>query len=134
MLYIHNRQCVPPFLNVDLDIPILPCGDFNVDTITNPGFVDFIKNTFNLDCVSNTRSSATLGGTCIDVTFTRYITAETLRYILFFSYHRPVINRVCPSVCSVSKDKMLLAFRTALVLIACVTYDLIRFSCVLTFV
>jgi hypothetical protein len=67
--YIHNRQYVPQFLSVDSDIPTLLCGDFNVDTITNLGFADFMKSTFNLDCVSDTRSPTTLGGTCIDVKF-----------------------------------------------------------------
>jgi hypothetical protein len=59
------------FLNIDSDIPVLLCGDFIVDTITNPGFVDFMKGTFIIDSVTNTRSPTTLGGTCIDVTFIR---------------------------------------------------------------
>jgi hypothetical protein len=104
--YIRNRQVLPPFLNVDSDIPILPCGHFSVDTNTNPDFFDFIKSTFNLDCASNIRSLTALGGTCIDVTFTRHIIAETLRCISYFSYHRPIINRVCPSVSFVSEDQM----------------------------
>ncbi|UYV83165.1 hypothetical protein LAZ67_23000045 [Cordylochernes scorpioides] len=33
--YIHNSQYVPPFVQVDSSIPILLCGDFNKNLLTD---------------------------------------------------------------------------------------------------
>ena len=55
-------------------------------------FVNFMKSTFNLYCISS--ASTTLGNTCIDLTFTRNISVQTLPYVSYFSYHRPVLNRL----------------------------------------
>lgn len=54
----------------------------------------FMKDTFNLECVSDVSKSTTLKGTTIDLTFARHITMETLPFISYFSYHRPILNRI----------------------------------------
>ncbi|CAG5000102.1 unnamed protein product [Parnassius apollo] len=92
--YVHNSQYVPPFLQVDPNMPILLCGDFNQNVKSDDKFLKFIKDTFNLDCVSDMSKSTTLKGTTIDLTFSRHITAETLPFISYFSYHRPVLNKI----------------------------------------
>jgi hypothetical protein len=79
-------------MNPDTETPILLCGDFNMDVTQNKSFVNFIKSRFNLDCRIST--STTLGNTCIDLTFTRNVSVQTLTYVSYFSYHRPVLNRL----------------------------------------
>ena len=57
-------------------------------------FLNFMKSKFNLDCISF--ASTTLGNTCIDLTFTRNISVQTLPYVSYFSYHRPALNSFNP--------------------------------------
>ncbi|EZA46684.1 hypothetical protein X777_03551 [Ooceraea biroi] len=91
--YIANNS-VHPFVEMDADVPIVLCGDFNVDIMQNTQFVDFMKNTFNIDCATRATTGTTLGNTCLDFTFTRNISVECLNYISYFSYHHPVLNRM----------------------------------------
>ncbi|CAG4934606.1 unnamed protein product [Colias eurytheme] len=90
----YNTQYVPPFLQVDSNIPILLCGDFNKNVKTDDSFLRFMKETFNLENLSDVSKSTTLKGTTIDLTFARHITAENLPFISYFSYHRPILNRI----------------------------------------
>jgi hypothetical protein len=76
----------------DTETPILLCGDFGTDVTQNKSFVNFMKFRFNLDCRSS--ASTTLGNTCIDLTFSRNVCVQTLPYVSYFSYHRPVQNRL----------------------------------------
>jgi len=71
-----------------------------MDIMQNKSFVNFIKIKFNLH--STSYASTTLGNTCIDLTFTRNISVQTLPYVSYFSYHRPVLNRLMLS----SEQKM----------------------------
>jgi hypothetical protein len=79
-------------MNPDTETPILLCGDFNTNVMQNKSFVNFMKSRFNLDCRSS--ASTTLGKTCIHLTFTRKVSVQTLPYVSYFSYHRPVLNRL----------------------------------------
>nr|XP_024218161.1 uncharacterized protein LOC112211183 [Halyomorpha halys] len=51
---------------IDSKMPILICGDFNINLQSNKAFTQFMKRKFNLDCLTNTNSGTTLGGTVID--------------------------------------------------------------------
>jgi len=90
--YSEAIRVIFPNTNPDTETPILLCGDFNMDIMQNKSFVNFMKSKFNLDCISS--ASTTLGNTRIDLTFTRTISVQTLPYVLYFSYHRPVLNRL----------------------------------------
>jgi hypothetical protein len=90
--YSEAIGLVFPSMNPDTETPILLCGDFNTDVTQNNSFVNFMKSRFNLDFRSST--STTLGNTCIDLTFTRNVSVQTLPYVSDFSYHRSVLNRL----------------------------------------
>jgi hypothetical protein len=90
--YSEAIRLIFPSMNPDTETPILLCGDFNADITHNKSFVNFMKSRLSLDCRSS--ASATLGNTCIDLTFTRNVSVQTLPYVSDFSYHRPVLNRL----------------------------------------
>jgi hypothetical protein len=94
MLGAYSEAIRLNFLNMnpDPETPILLCGDFNMDIMQNKSFVNFMKSKSNLDCISSV--STTLGNTCKDLTLTRNISVQTLPYVSYFSYHRPVLNRL----------------------------------------
>ncbi|GBP53059.1 hypothetical protein EVAR_43345_1 [Eumeta japonica] len=51
--YVHNSQCVPPFLmDIDADVPILLCCNFNTNVTNDDTFLKYMKDTYNLECVS----------------------------------------------------------------------------------
>jgi hypothetical protein len=87
--YIANNSA-HPFFEVDADVPIVQC----VDIMQNVQFIDLVKNTFNIDCVTRAMTGTTLGNTCLDLIFTCNISVECLNYISYFSYHHLVLNRV----------------------------------------
>jgi len=90
--YSEAIRLIFPNTNPATETPILLCGDFNMDIMQNKSFVNFMKSIFNLDYISS--ASTTLGNTCIDLTFTSNISLQTLPYVSYFSYQRPVLNRL----------------------------------------
>jgi hypothetical protein len=80
--YSTAIRLILPNMNPNAETPILLCGDFNVDIMQNRSFVSFMKSKFNFDCISS--ASASLGNTCIDLTFTRNISIQTLPYVSYF--------------------------------------------------
>jgi hypothetical protein len=90
--YSEAIRPIFPNMNPDTETLILLCRDFNMDIMQNKSFLNFMKSKFNLDCISS--APTTLGNTCIDLTFTRNISVQTLPYVLYFSYHRPVLSRL----------------------------------------
>jgi hypothetical protein len=66
-------------MNPNTETLILLCGDFDMDITQNKSFVNFMKSRFNLDCRSS--ASITVGNTCIDLTFTRNVSVQTLPYV-----------------------------------------------------
>jgi hypothetical protein len=90
--YSEAIRLIFPDMNPDTETPILLCGDFNMDIMQNKSFVNFMKSKFNLDYISS--ASTTPGNTCVDLTFTRNISVQTLPYVSYFSYPRPVLNRL----------------------------------------
>ena len=89
--YSEAIRVIFPNMNPYTETPILLCGDFNMGIMQNKPFVKFMKSKFNLDCISS--ASTTVANMCIDLTFTRNISIQTLPYVSYFSYHRPVLNR-----------------------------------------
>lgn len=79
---------------VSRDVPVIVTGDFNIDVSKqeNSGFVEFMT-LLGFKLSSDAKLPTTLGGSCIDMVFTRK-TPElpTKRYITYFSYHRPLFS------------------------------------------
>lgn len=86
--YVH------PIMLVDTNVPILLCGDFNTNVKNDETFLEFMKDMYNLECASDVNKSTTLRRTTIDLTFSRHIKLETLPFVSYFSYHRPILNRI----------------------------------------
>lgn len=83
-------------------MPVVVSGDFNIDVTKeeNRDFIWFMKQFLYLDCASDPTIATTLGGTCLDLTFTRNVSVECRRYCTYFSYHRPIL-----SILAVSRGK-----------------------------
>ncbi|XP_062564543.1 uncharacterized protein LOC134227211 isoform X2 [Armigeres subalbatus] len=84
-------------------MPVVVSGDFNIDVTKeeNRDFIWFMKQFLYLDCASDPTIATTLGGTCLDLTFTRNVSVECRRYCTYFSYHRPIL-----SILAVSREPM----------------------------
>ncbi|GFX71093.1 ATP-dependent DNA helicase [Trichonephila clavipes] len=76
----------------DLETPIVLCGDFNCDPQQNSYLVEFMRNEFGLNYVQT--SPTTIGNTTIDCTFTRNINVDIMPYVSYFTYHRPMLNKI----------------------------------------
>ena len=56
-------------MDIDADIPILLCSDFNTNVKNNDTFLKYVKDPYNLECVSDVNKSTTLRAATIDLTF-----------------------------------------------------------------
>ncbi|GFW29825.1 uncharacterized protein TNCV_3936921 [Trichonephila clavipes] len=90
--YSANLTKLIPNSQPDLETPIVLCGDFNCDPQQNSYLVEFMRNEFGLNYVQT--SPTTLGNTTIDCTFTRNINVDILLYVSYFTYHRPMLNKI----------------------------------------
>jgi hypothetical protein len=69
------------------DMPIILAGD-------NVELVDFMKDNFELDILSDLSQGATRSNSCIDMDFGRNVdNLSSMNYVLYFSYHRPILSR-----------------------------------------
>lgn len=75
-------------------MPIIVTGDFNIDVLKpeNLEFIDFMRTYLHLDLASDRSQATTMGGSCLDLTFTRNIRIQCKRYCAYFSYHRPILS------------------------------------------
>lgn len=103
-VYIYNNQSETNILNllqvfmssVDDDTPLIICGDFNFDISKSESLLISMKRLFNLKY--NLTEPTTLGFTYLDITFYRYVDIKLQNYISYFSYHRPVLNKIKCSI------------------------------------
>ncbi|EDS42392.1 conserved hypothetical protein [Culex quinquefasciatus] len=82
-----------------VDTPMVVTGDFNLDITKQDSadFVGYMREHFMLSLCNDTKKTTTLGGTALDLTFTKNMTAEVTRYIAYFSYHRPMLSLLRPA-------------------------------------
>ncbi len=84
-----------PNIDTNPDMPIILCGDFNYDLSNEQNkkeLLHFMQRNFNLCYIEST--TTTLNNTTLDCTFTRHINVDTMAYISYYSYHRPMINKI----------------------------------------
>ncbi|KDR12824.1 hypothetical protein L798_13243 [Zootermopsis nevadensis] len=92
MQYLESVKKI--FLNFlpDTETPIVLTGDFNIDVRRNQSLVEFMQREFRLQYVPTTPT--TLGNTTIDLTFVRNINISVMPFVSYFSYHRPMLNKI----------------------------------------
>jgi hypothetical protein len=83
-------------LEVEIDVPIALMGDFNVNVNDKTELADFLAKEFGLvhHTTDGLPKPTTLGRTCIDHAFLRNMNTECMPYVSYFSYHRPLLNRL----------------------------------------
>jgi endonuclease/exonuclease/phosphatase (EEP) superfamily protein YafD len=78
------------------DMPVIFVGDFNVTVKDNYNaeLVDFMKDTFELDVLSDHSQGTTRSNLYIDMVFERNVdNLSCTNYVSYFSRHRPILNR-----------------------------------------
>ena len=90
-----------PDLDVELEVPIVLLGDFNVDIKDHYEYAEFMEKQFGLKH-HPMESPTTLGCTRIDHAFLRNINTECMPYVSYFSYHRPILHKITEkaAICS----------------------------------
>jgi hypothetical protein len=92
MRYSDSIKRIIPDYEPDTDILIVLTGDFNIDVQDNQSLLEFTKREFRLEHVPTTPT--TLGNTTIDLTFVRNINVSSIPFVSYFSYHRPLLNKI----------------------------------------
>ena len=77
--------------------PIILVGDFNINFNTEDGnnLIRFLKETWNFEMSNDRNLPTTKNQTCIDAVFSNNINKiTTMRYISYFSHHRPLLSSI----------------------------------------
>jgi len=77
------------------DLPIVLCGDFNVDLRSEEGqrLCQFMRECFSCELSNSIDISTTRNMICIDGVFTRNVCeVRTRAYISYYSHHRPLLT------------------------------------------
>jgi hypothetical protein len=94
-------------------MPIILAGDFkvNVRGNYNAELVEFMKDTFELDVLSDLSQGTTRSSSCIDMVFGRNVkNVSYMNYVSCFSYHRPILsttNHQAPQLTDVTTNETL---------------------------
>lgn len=73
--------------------PVIITGDFNSKVEDDPWIIDFMDEDYGMAYIPPPHPT-TIGNTTIDLTFARDLTIEVMPYVAYFSYHRPLFNRI----------------------------------------
>lgn len=91
--YTHATRRLDPTAEIDVETPMMITGDFNTNLNDDDWLLRFLESEFGLSYVRHA-GPTTIGNTVIDLTFTRNLRVETLPFVSYFSYHRPLINKI----------------------------------------
>jgi hypothetical protein len=76
-------------------MPIILPGDFNVNVKDNYNveLVEFMRDAFEPEVLSDLSQGTTRSNSCIDVVFGRNVgNLSCMNYVSYFSYHRPILS------------------------------------------
>ena len=82
-----------PKLKVELNVPIALMGDINIVVNERDEFAKWLAKEYRLKHHPSALPT-TIGGTCIDHIFLRNMNTECMPYVSYFSYHRPLLNKL----------------------------------------
>jgi hypothetical protein len=91
-------------------MPVILADDFNVDVKDNYNaeLVEFMKDTFELDVLSDLSQGTTRCNSCSDMGFGRNLdNLSCMNYVSYFSYRRPILSRTnlqAPQLTDVTKS------------------------------
>lgn len=85
-------------------IPLILLGDFNISESERPKLEQYLEHDFGLKLQNDTSEKTTLGNTCIDLTFSRNTELQCKPFVAYFSYHRPVFNKICIKTNGITKS------------------------------
>jgi hypothetical protein len=77
-------------------MPIILAGDLNVNVKDNYNveLVEFMRDTFELDVLSDLSQGTTRYNSCIDMVFGRNVdNLSCMNYVSYFSHHTPILSR-----------------------------------------
>jgi hypothetical protein len=92
MQYSDSIKKNIPDYETHTDIPIALTGDSNIDVQGNQSLLKIMKRKFCLEYVPTT--TTTLANTTIDLTFVRNINVSIMPFVSYFSYNRPLLNKI----------------------------------------
>ena len=104
-IYVHQRaryqdmedtiaKYLTPHIHTISSVPIVLMGDFNTSETDRLKLEHSLEREFSLQLITNPNEGTTLGNTCIDLTFSRGLNLTCKPYVSYFSYHRPVFNKI----------------------------------------
>jgi hypothetical protein len=76
-------------------MPIILAGNFNINMKDNYNaeLIDFMKDTFKLDILSDLSQGMTRSNSCIDMIFGQNVdNLFCMNYVSYFSNHRPILS------------------------------------------
>jgi hypothetical protein len=76
-------------------MPVILAGDFNVNVKDNYNaeLVELMKDTFDLDVLSDLSQETTRSNSSFDMVFGRNVdNLSCMNYVSYFSYHRPIVS------------------------------------------
>jgi hypothetical protein len=77
-----------------LSMPMVLVGDFNISKDDRAKLKEYLRKHFHLELKNDLAEQTTLNGSCIDLTFSRYMHLICKPYVSYFSYHYPVLNKI----------------------------------------
>lgn len=77
----------------DTEIPLIITGDFNTNIDDDAWLIELLRSDFGLTYITSPYPT-TLGNTRIDLTFVKNLDTDSMPYVSYFSYHRPLFNKI----------------------------------------
>jgi exonuclease III len=81
-------------LEGEVSVPMVLVGDFNISEDDQAKLKEYLHKHFHLELKNDPGKQTMLSGSCINLTFSRYMHLICKPYVSYFSYHCPVFNKI----------------------------------------